>query len=894
MNRMRIRIIAPAIVALIVSFGIVATASAQQPQPLLRVASVEVSEVGQTQSTVKFEALVEIENAGETDFDGIVRIDYQVDGGEPSLVYIVNELAVEEVVRFQFKFELPPGQRRLDILIGDTVHTTDIGVTGSDLDLAITEQRVKRGGIVELDYKIENIGDRDADTVNLQGRWENLDDGSAGDVDFGLLSDTLAGGGDSDVGSAQFNVVPGSYRFHLIASTPTVEYGFDNNTKTTDYDVEFVDLKLELASTEVIRWHTEGRGLMKISVAATNLGVDDSGVVTIGIECPDESCSESKLTESIAAGGVGTNEIEVWLPVGENMVTLYIGANEDSFRWGAENVIQATIQVPDPPPLAWSLSAVSDAQEIRYWSDGSANVVFETTMLNTGSELVVGDTTVLIECTKSNEVVENCGGEYKIDLDPSEHPNATRHTIKVPAGTTTLTFSHRDEPPLTTSAKVPERILGVEREIWECFSDTSNLGRETPDDTGIGCAAWRNDYIAKWPVGEPISVWTSGDENYKEIFNQALEAIGPVLNLEFESAATKSESDLIAYLGLPRDETRLDRLRCNHAAGCAQFNIASDGSITDARLVVWPPTVISDKITLDHQIYSIALHELIHVLTGMLHRHHDRTSVMSYDSLDYLTLGEQDKALLRISAHPLVEPGMRFGEIRELIVFADELVDPPVESELSIEEILRRTHARLMDDGSAVFEIRGGWPSCRRNFDWSEYEIGGIRPRAPRWVHFKNDRNHYYMIRTPAPRSSLRYWFEVADEWREVSAVTLPRLTSFRDSFSNPLALLSSINIYGEDLEMKVVSRGGDVLKFEALLDGGDVRTSWSKKTTVNVELEVDTSDFKILSYEMYWSFDPHDLGVCEDYQVEAKNVDYGSEFVFPPTIRREARQQID
>ena len=237
---------------------------------------------------------------------------------------------------------------------------------------------------------------------------------------------------------------------------------------------------------------------------------------------------------------------------------------------------------------------------------------------------------------------------------------------------------------------------------------------------------------------------------------------------------------------------------------------------------------------------------------------------------------------------------MRFSEIHELVVFADELVDPPVENELSIGEILRRTHARLMDDGSAVFEIRGGWPSCRRNFDWSEYEIGGIRPRAPRWVHFKNDRDHYYMIRTPAPRSSLRYWFEIADEWREVSAATLPRLTSFRDSFSNPLALLSSINIYGEDLDMKVVSREGDVLKFEALLDGGDVRTSWSKKTTVNVQLEVDTSDFKILNYGMYWSFDPHDLGVCEDYQVEAKNVDYGSEFVFPPTIRREARQQID
>ena len=89
---------------------------------------------------------------------------------------------------------------------------------------------------------------------------------------------------------------------------------------------------------------------------------------------------------------------------------------------------------------------------------------------------------------------------------------------------------------------------------------------------------------------------------------------------------------------------------------------------------------------------------------------------------------------------------------------------------------------------------------------------------------------------------------------------------------------------------MKVVSRAGDALKFEALLDGGDVRTNWSKKTTVNVELEVDTSEFKILSYKMYWSFDPHELGVCEDYQVEAKNIDYGSEFAFPTAIPKNAR----
>ena len=96
------------------------------------------------------------------------------------------------------------------------------------------------------------------------------------------------------------------------------------------------------------------------------------------------------------------------------------GANDDGFRWGTENVIEAMIEVPEPPPLEWALTAVSDAQEIRYWSDGSANVVFETTMENVGGELVSGGLTIVVECSKSEDVIEDCGGEYLVELDPRE------------------------------------------------------------------------------------------------------------------------------------------------------------------------------------------------------------------------------------------------------------------------------------------------------------------------------------------------------------------------------------------------------------------------------------------------------------------------------------------
>ena len=62
---------------------------------------------------------------------------------------------------------------------------------------------------------------------------------------------------------------------------------------------------------------------------------------------------------SIATAETATREFEAWMPVGEIVATLYVGENDDGFRWGEENVLQTTIQVPEPPPLSWSLSEVS-------------------------------------------------------------------------------------------------------------------------------------------------------------------------------------------------------------------------------------------------------------------------------------------------------------------------------------------------------------------------------------------------------------------------------------------------------------------------------------------------------------------------------------------------------
>ena len=510
-------------------------------------------------------------------------------------------------------------------------------------------------------------------------------------------------------------------------------------------------------------------------------------------------------------------------------------------------------------------------------------------MVNVGSDLVAGELQILVSCLQTDEIVEGCGGEITVAIDPEMEPNVTQHVVRVPKGQTALHFSYGEYTVLIAEAVVPERILGVDREIWDCFSDRSNVRRGSPSDSGVGCGGWRNEYVTKWEIGKPILVWTEGDEEYVAIFDEVLEYLAPLLNVEFERVAAKSQAQLRAYLGVSRSD-RISGLRCNFAAGCTSFDVGSEGTILSGDLVVWPPVSTYTESGRNHMIYSIALHELVHALTGMLHRHADRTSVMGYDSLDYNTLGETDLALLRISSHSLVEPGMRFSEVSELIVFEDEMLDRIEEVEITTADILRRAHAKLMDAGSASYKMSGGWPGCESMFAEAQYSIGGLRPRLSRWVLFDGEMIDVFLVRSQSRLQLIEFWVLIEGQWRPIPNLLSQRVLSFRDSFSSPLAMLSSIVLYGDDAELTVISEDDGVLTIEISLEGADVRTGWSQNTQLDVQLQVDTADYTIPNYQMEWSFEPEETNVCDSYRVEASEGEYGLGFEFPDAIRNGSR----
>ena len=865
-------------------FGLTEMASAQGSVESLRVTEAVLTEVGEEKSVVMYEALVTVENVGVEDFAGAQRVDLMIDGGDRVLVYVVSGLAAGGEKRFKFRFELAPGGRTVRLLIGDVAHETSVNVEAADLVVRVNAHHVVGGGFVEFDVGVENAGGRRAQMVELRGTWQRVEDGEVGEVDFGLFAEEIGVGG-SAVKLVSFEVDPGTYSFVLTVATISTEVMLENNAVGLERAVEFVEFDVVVESYDVVRWHAEGRGLVSVMMGITNVGVNDSAQFLVGIECEEGLCSNSDFGTPIAVGDTASVVLEVWVPVGSARAMVYAGANEDGFWWGDGNVVGTVFEVAEAPPLEWSLSAVSDAEEFRYWSDGSANAVFETTMVNVGSDLVVGELQILVSCSQSGEVVVDCGGDLSVSLDPSIEPNVTQHVVRVPKGETMLHFSHGEDIELTAEAMVPERILGVDREIWDCFSDRSNVRRGTSRDLGVGCGGWRNEFVTKWEIGKPILVWTEGDPEYVAIFDEVLEYVAPLLNVEFERVANKSRAELRAYLGLSRSE-RISGLRCNLAAGCTSFDVGADGTILSGDLVVWPPLSTYTESGRNHMIYSIALHELIHALTGMLHRHADRTSLMGYDSLDYTTLGRTDAALLRITSHTLVKPGMRFNEVGELIVFADEMLDRVEEAEITTAEVLRRAHATMMDAGSASYQISGGWPECDILFDDAQYSLGGFRPRASRWVHFNDDKIDMFLVRSQSRLQLIEYWALIEGQWRPILGTASLRVLGFRDSFSSPLTMLSSIVLYGDDAELMVISEDDGVVSIKVSLEGADVRTGWSHNTQLGVQLQVDTRDYTIPSYQLEWSFESEDSNVCDSYRLEASEGEYGLGFEFPDAIR--------
>ena len=139
----------------------------------------------------------------------------------------------------------------------------------------------------------------------------------------------------------------------------------------------------------------------------------------------------------------------------------------------------------------------------------------------------------------------------------------------------------------TVQVHVPERILGVDRYVWECFSDRP--GVHARDEGKLeGCGGWFQETIEKWDLDRPVRVWATGRSDYIAVLNTVIEEMSPLLNLEFELVESKETADVYAYVGVPAS-TSFDLgwgERCEEAAGCASWRV-DNGVVRRGTFSAW-------------------------------------------------------------------------------------------------------------------------------------------------------------------------------------------------------------------------------------------------------------------------------------------------------------------
>ena len=220
--------------------------------------------------------------------------------------------------------------------------------------------------------------------------------------------------------------------------------------------------------------------------------------------------------------------------------------------------------------------------------------------------------------------------------------------------------------------------------------------------------------MRKWRSGSVVRVWATGKENYIRAFSEMLdEQLAPLLSLSFEWVDDENDADLVAILGVSKSDMLSERWpSCPDFWGCGGTVDVKGGTVRKADLIVYHwdkhDRFLNDYPTFKRMVNGILLHEALHGLAPTGHPERSKVVLSIMQSAGYLTF--IDKAILRLNSHPLIEPGMTMSEVRELIVFEDELPDQSPEEALTGYDILERAFFNLQKVDTVRMEIRGDCP----------------------------------------------------------------------------------------------------------------------------------------------------------------------------------------
>ena len=274
-----------------------------------------------------------------------------------------------------------------------------------------------------------------------------------------------------------------------------------------------------------------------------------------------------------------------------------------------------------------SLALKVTAELAGYYSGGEAGVDVVLSLADTEHPWREGTQTISVVCRQGTEVIEGCGDELVVTLPGDGETAVGNIALRMPVGIVSLEFDFGGIEPLTLPFDIPARILGVERDVWECFRDETDTPEPSEDNRGYygDCAGWGwgNPAMWKWNQDIPVNVRVTGREDYIATLEESLDELSPLLDLNFVWVDSERDATLKAYMGIPKSQVVSAGFPeyCAGAriVGCAGPNKPTpEGVVESGDLGVWRYLDESgwwtDVGLLDEFIKHVTVHEALHAL----------------------------------------------------------------------------------------------------------------------------------------------------------------------------------------------------------------------------------------------------------------------------------------
>ncbi len=504
-----------------------------------------------------------------------------------------------------------------------------------------------------------------------------------------------------------------------------------------------------------------------------------------------------------------------------------------------------------PAPVV-SLVLHAESTVLGYWSDGTADVKVIATLRNEGTLRLDGTQEITAACIAVKDERGDCRKELSLSLPDGFSSSSESFTLRLPMGVSSLAFDFGGDEPLISQVEVPERILGVDRDPWECYLD-----RPPIKDFLAGCSGWGTKTVEKWLNDVPVKVWATGDPTHIAVLETVLVDLAPILNMEFEWVDSEEVADFKAFVGLPRSEASGLGFDYNpelvHYWGFAGATVFG-GEATSGYIVIWHLDEADFWSPVD-SIRSVIIHEALHALTLMSHSTRP-VSIMGRSGLN--AWSPRDKQLIELNSHPLIRPGMSMDDVRKLMVLADELLDyREVDSYASHEDpldLVWRTYVALEEAGSVSFRLSGG--ECDRTFGVRrgpiEMSIGdfGVFKAEPALLYLNIHPRQFYVAYSLEDEEWTHWRLSPQGTWEKVARATVSGASPWWLWNGKIHRAIFGVLMDGspEDISLDETPDGN--LLLQVTLDDSYVNMwDWAGRDSLDLALVLDPKTYALMGY---------------------------------------------